>query len=104
MFPFILQLSAGDGEWLHAGRGAASYALGIEAIAPERGFGMDQPQVSRDVSPGSAGFLEALELGMVLITLGLAREHGLCEQCFTPESNQSLRIQVSGMEGPETHD
>src|SRR5579859_4563208 len=102
MLPFVLELSACHFQGLSADL-APTDLLRVEAVAPPRGFRLDFPQVGGDGRPGPAVFFETDELGMMLVALGLPREHGLSEQALAPERDQSFGIQVLRMQRPESH-
>jgi len=46
---------------------------------------------------------KALKLRVVAVSLGGAPEHCAREQPFSPEGNQTLGVEVPGMECPEAH-
>ena len=47
--------------------------------------------------------LEPIELRVMAIAFGVALENFLGEQGFTPGGDEALGVEVSGMEGPESH-
>jgi len=47
--------------------------------------------------------LEPMKLGMVAIAPGLAPKHSASQERFAPQGNETLRIEVLGMKGPESH-
>jgi hypothetical protein len=46
---------------------------------------------------------EALQLRMVPIAFCLATQYSPRQECFPPQRNQTLRIKVLRMDGPESH-
>jgi len=46
---------------------------------------------------------EALQLRMVTIASCLPTQYRPCQQCFAPQRNQTLRIEVPRMNGPQSH-
>jgi hypothetical protein len=46
---------------------------------------------------------KALQLRMVPIASCLPSQHRPCQECFAPQRNQTLRIEVPRMNGPESH-
>lgn len=102
MLPLVLELPPGDLEGVGAYPRRAADLLAVEAIAAARGFGVDFLEIGGNVAARGRGILEAPELGMVLVALGLTLQHGLSQQRFAPERHETLGIQVSRMQRPES--
>ncbi len=76
---------------------------GIEVIAPRRGFPMDPAQIAGDRSDRVLERAETLELRVMTIPAGAAKENRLRQQGLPPEGDQSRSIEVPRMESPEPH-
>jgi hypothetical protein len=76
---------------------------GVKVVAPSLGFSMDSGQVGIQGPERARGSPEAEELGMVAIASRLAAENRAGKQRLAPEGYQALRVEIPGMERPETH-
>ncbi len=74
---------------------------GGETIVALFGLDNDLAEIRADRRERVARGLEASELRVVLVALGLPGQHALREEPLTPESDQSLRIEVLGVQRPE---
>jgi hypothetical protein len=101
MTPLIQQLTFSFHNWLI--RPSPVYLLAIKPVPSPQGLTMDLLEVSCQCSHRVRLRSKSLQFWMVPISLRLAKEYTLRKKCFTPESNNSLFIQVSRMQGPNPH-
>jgi hypothetical protein len=87
-------------------RGNPAYRANLAAIkgvaAPVR-LGMNFGEISIDGGTRRCMSAKPAQLGMVAIALRSSAQNGLREQGFAPKGDQTLRIKVTGVKGPEAH-
>ncbi len=96
MPPFMDQLALGDGDGLGVTPLRENFGP-IEVIAPCVGLIGYSAKKRANRVPGRNMGAEPLELGMPEVAVGLACEHGLCQQGFTPTCQQCLPVEVPRM-------
>ena len=74
----------------------------VEAVSTGRSFVMNGSKVGRDRRQRIRAGPETFELGMMTVSAGPAFEDALREKGFAPYSDESLRIEVFRMKGPES--
>lgn len=101
MLPFVIELS---GRGLYPNRGSgASHLARVERISPRARFLPNHGEVRADGRPRRDMRLEPSELGMVAISLRQAANHRARQQRLTPQGDQALRIEIPGMQRPESN-
>jgi hypothetical protein len=75
----------------------------VEAVTAPVRLGMNLGEVSIDGGTRRCMSAEAPQLRMVAIALRSSAQNGLREQGFAPKGDQTLRIKVTGVKGPEAH-
>lgn len=76
---------------------------GVEAVPARDGL-VEQPgKVALDALQGIRLCAEALKLRMVPVAACPPSEDFACEQAFAPRRNETGRIQILRMNGPEAH-
>jgi len=76
---------------------------GIERIASATRFQQNRGQVCVDRRSWRVVLPKSMQLRVAAITPGFASQHRLRQQGFSPKRHETLRIQVSRMDGPESH-
>lgn len=100
MSPFVRDLPGRDAYLADFARAAGLAAVKI--ITTPRCLGMNFGEIRIDGGAGRCMSAEAFELRVVPISPCAPAQHGLRKQRLTPQGNQALRIEVTGVEGPET--
>ncbi len=75
----------------------------VEFIPAGLGFGGDGAQEHRDGCPGVRLCLKPLQLRVMTVTTCSAGKHFLGKQRFTPGGHQAFGIEVTRMNGPQSH-
>lgn len=75
----------------------------IEAITALQRFRMNGREVGVDGGDGIPGIAKPLQLRVHLVTPGSTAEHGSGQERFTPEGDESSRVEVFRVQGPEPH-
>jgi hypothetical protein len=101
MSPLILDLVRRHGN-RHLNLDKADLAP-VERIAANLGLGMDALQIRTDDRLGCRMGEKPLELRMIPVAASRARQHGTSQQRFAPERDEPLRVEIPGVQGPETH-
>jgi len=74
----------------------------VKAISTQGGLGMKSCEIGIDCQPGVRVRAKAVKLWMVRVPTRSTSQHGLGQQGFPPDSDQSLRVKMPGVQGPET--
>jgi hypothetical protein len=72
----------------------------IKGITAPRRLSMHFRQIGVDGGSGRWVGAETLELGVAPITPCPPAQNCLCKKRFTPKGDQTLRIEIAGMDGP----
>src|SRR5687768_7001327 len=75
----------------------------VKAISAQAGLGMKSCEIGIDRQPGGRVCAKALKLGMMRVPTRSTLQHCLGQQGFPPDSDQSLRVKMPGVQRPETH-
>lgn len=102
MRPLVLELASRDDEQFDIT--ASADFPGVEAIAAPIGFEMYGAKIGGDMFARRCRLGKAGELRMIPVAARQAGEHGLCKQGFAPKGNKAFGVEVSRVEGPESHD
>jgi hypothetical protein len=86
--PLVLQLSRSAGNPVRSADGADLTA--IESVAAGLSLFMYGSQIGVDRGSGRPLGLEASQLGVMTIALGLIPEYGLGQKCLTPKCDEAL--------------
>lgn len=78
-------------------------ARGVEGIAATLRLGIDLLEIASHGGGWRGTCPKALELRVGAVAAGAPCEHRLREKRLAPECNEAPRIQVAGMEAPESH-
>jgi hypothetical protein len=76
---------------------------GVEAVSTALSFLCDAEQEGSDRRQRPRVRTESGELWMMSVTTRATREDFLGEQGFAPRGDQAFGIEVTGMDGPESH-
>ena len=101
VFPLVEQLSVGLGD-AAAGSGKLDFG-GIEAVAAAVRLLCDATEESTNRVSGSTVCTKARELWMMPVAASRTGEDFLREQGFAPCRDQSLDIQIAGVQSPKSH-
>ncbi len=101
VYPFILDLAAGDGKGLNISPFANLAA--IETIATMASLCMNSAEIGGDGCAGTRRFKKSHQLWVMLVATRPSQDHCLCQKCFSPQRDQAPGIQILGMERPKTH-
>jgi hypothetical protein len=102
MRPLIVELASRDDERFDIATSADF--PGVEAIAAPIGFEMYGAKIGGDMFVRRRRLGKAGELRMIPVAARQAGEHGLCKQGLAPQGNEAFGVEVSRMNGPESHD
>lgn len=75
----------------------------VEVVSARCGFVMNRPEIGIDRQTRRWMVEEALELRVMPVAARFTPEHGTREQCFAPQGDQPLRVEISRVKRPETH-
>ena len=101
VLPLELELTRADGEGLD---GPDWADLGfVERITPRDSFAVDCREILIDGKARVRMRLEAFQLWVMLIAARLPTKNCSGEQCFSPQGDETLRIEIPGMQRPQTH-
>ena len=75
----------------------------VEGIPAGHCFGMNAMQVRTDCEVRRSLATKALELWMVSIAASVSAQHGLSQQCFSPQCDKALGIEMPWMQRPKPH-
>src|SRR5262245_33928601 len=95
VIPLVMQLSARHRDDPGTPRGAD--LVTCKFITANARFRMHTTEIVRDRRNRRRLSPEALELWMVSIPLGLPAQHGLCEEPFSPQCDETATIEIFGM-------
>src|SRR5450432_3320360 len=101
MPPLVANLPGGDGYRMD--RTQRAYFALIEGVSARFCLGMDCCEIRVYGQTRLRMCPKSRQLRMVSITACLTAQYCLGQQCFAPQRNQSLRIEVLRMDGPEPH-
>lgn len=102
VLPFIFELSACH---RYAGDDArVCYECGIEMISPINCIRVDFDQIRSDGIHGRMKGAKTAQLRMPGVSACFTGQHSLGKQRFAPKGDQALRVEVSGVERPKTHE
>jgi hypothetical protein len=79
------------------------YLAPVKTISAQGGLGMKSCEIGIDCRPGGRVRAEAVKLWMVRVPTRSTSQHRLGQQGFPPDSDQSLRVKMPGVQRPETH-
>lgn len=102
MLPLERKLAGTDGDGLD--RPDRAEPGPIEGIATCHGLGMDSGQVRVDGKARLGVSPETLQLRMAGVAASLPAEHRPGQQGLAPQRHEPLRVEIFGVQGPETHD
>ncbi len=74
-----------------------TYLLPIKGVSPQLSFSIYFSEIKVDGVKGILTSPEALELGMIFISLRFIFEHLFCEEPLPPEGQQAFAVEVAGM-------
>jgi hypothetical protein len=75
----------------------------IERIAAAHRFFQDRIEIEGNSRDRFGMGTKTFKLRMIPVARCFSLNNFLCEESFPPEGNQTLRIEISGMERPESH-
>src|SRR5687767_8202593 len=75
----------------------------VKAISAQACLGMKSCEIGIDRQPGGRVCAKALKLGMMRVPTRSTSQHCFGQQGFPPDSDQSLRVKMPGVQRPETH-
>lgn len=75
----------------------------VEGVAASHGLGMNAIEVGTDRGTRRSMKAKALKLRMMAIATRVAAQHGASQQCFSPQRDKALRIEVTRMQRPKPH-
>src|SRR6186997_1217995 len=75
----------------------------VELISSRNCLPMDLGKIPVKADNRCGARAETIQLRVMPVTTSLAAQNGPCEQRFTPERHQSPGIEISGVQGPESH-
>lgn len=101
MLPFISKLASRDADWLDLPQRPDLGA--IKGVAPLRCFRMHSGQVGVHGQARLRMRLKALQLRVMGVAAGLPAKYRLGQQGLAPKGSQAFRVEVHGVDGPETH-
>jgi len=101
VLPFMLQLSLRYGNWRYGAYRADPGA--VKGVTAPCCFGVHGTQIRRDRIAWRGMSLKASKLRVMAVTLGHSPQYGPGQKRFSPECNQTLRIQVPRVQGPQSH-
>ena len=96
MLPLIEELSLRHGYARHCAN-RPEFSL-VEVVASRRRFLVYRTEVCIDRQARRSMRREALELGVMPVSLGLAAQHGLCKQGLSPQRYQTLWVEILRMQ------
>lgn len=102
MVPFVQKLPASLGERVQ--HGARSCFPPVEPVTATFRFGEHDSEISVDCSSGIRMIAKSMKLRMMAITSRATRKHLLREERFAPQRDETFRIEVLGMDGPQAHE
>jgi hypothetical protein len=103
MLPLVEELSRGFSDaalWIFGFHNAIRF----ERVAAQLGFVRDDAKVPGDTRDGVSGRAKALELRVARVTTSASEKHRLREESFAPQRNESDTVEMTRMNGPETHE
>lgn len=103
MLPFMEKLTLRLGEAWDSALGGDD-ASRVEGVTARGGLGRDGAKVGADECRGIGGGLKALELRVTCVAARATEEHCLRKEGFPPEGNQAGGVEMTRMQGPETHE
>jgi len=105
MIPFETQLASRyrNSLWLAGDNTCSADPSSIEFVAANNGFVMNSLKVGRYRLNGIARLFESQKLRMMGIPTSTASQDGLREQRFPPECDKATRVEVTGMQRPQSH-
>ena len=99
--PFVSELAESHDNELDRAHGPD--LAPVKAISAQAGLGMKSCEIGIDRQPGGRVCAKALKLGMMRVPTRSTPQHCLGQQGFPPDSDQSLRVKMPGVQRPETH-
>ena len=96
MVPFESELAESHDNGLDSAHGPD--LAPVKAISAQAGLGVNSCEIGIDRQPGGRVCAEAVKLGMMRIPARLTSQHCLGQQGFPPDSDQSLRIKMPGVQ------
>ena len=102
MLPFIRNLRSRRRNW--GDRTYRANLAGIKRVAARTCLGVNCRKVGIDRESRLPMLAKTRELRMVAIALSLSTQYCAGQQSLPPERNQSLRIEITRVYCPETHD
>jgi hypothetical protein len=76
----------------------------VESEAATQGLGVNVSEVGVDERDRIRPGLEAAKLGMMAIAASATLKDLASKECFPPERCEALGIEISRVDGPESHD
>ena len=103
MVPLVQKLALGLGDRPDTASGCHNTGC-VEVVATCGGLLTDGDKIPGDTLHWVSSRAKALQLWMPCVAASTAEQYGLREQGLAPQRNEPDAVEMTGMEGPETHE